>query len=106
MESVTVRPTPPRGGSAWKRARVGTQMDVTIGPWSALAKGQGPPGIDVMAFANRGLPMQDPDCVRCSECVQSCPTGVLRFGEADRAGRLIRLDSLIASPLHAREGRR
>ncbi|MDP4625422.1 MAG: NAD(P)-binding domain-containing protein [Akkermansiaceae bacterium] len=37
-------------------------------------------GIDVMAFANKGKPMEDPECVRCSACVQSCPTGVLNFG--------------------------
>jgi NosR/NirI family transcriptional regulator, nitrous oxide reductase regulator len=37
-------------------------------------------GIDVMAFANKGKPMADPECVRCSACVQSCPTGVLQFG--------------------------
>ncbi len=37
-------------------------------------------GIDVMAFANKGKPMEDPECVRCSACVQSCPTGVLSFG--------------------------
>src|ERR1700693_5122823 len=34
-------------------------------------------GIDIMNFANKGMPMQDPECVRCSACVQSCPTGVL-----------------------------
>ena len=62
-------------------------------------------GIDVMAFANRGLPMQDPECVRCSACVQSCPTGVLQFGEVGRGGQLIRLDSLISSPVIAREGK-
>lgn len=60
-------------------------------------------GIDVMAFANRGLPMQDPQCVRCSACVQGCPTGVLQFGEVTRAGQLIRLDTLMASPVRARE---
>ncbi len=37
-------------------------------------------GIDVMNFANKGKPMADPQCVRCSACVQSCPTGVLKFG--------------------------
>jgi polyferredoxin len=63
-------------------------------------------GIDVMSFANRGRPMQDPQCVRCSACVQSCPTGVLRFGEVARDGSLIRLDSLLASPVIGREGRR
>jgi thioredoxin reductase/ferredoxin len=60
-------------------------------------------GIDVMAFANRGLPMQDPECVRCSACVQSCPTGVLRFGEVGGDGQLISVDSLLASPVLARE---
>ena len=37
-------------------------------------------GIDIMSFANKGLPMEDPECVRCSACVQSCPTGTLQFG--------------------------
>ena len=63
-------------------------------------------GIDVMAFANRGLPMQDPECVRCSACVQSCPTGVLQFGQVRSDGQLISVDSLMASPVIAREGRR
>jgi ferredoxin len=61
-------------------------------------------GIDVMSFANRGLPMQDPECVRCSACVQGCPTGVLAFGQVDRAGRTLRLDLLPASPVSMREG--
>jgi thioredoxin reductase/ferredoxin len=60
-------------------------------------------GIDVMNFANKGLPMRDPECVRCSACVHSCPTGVLRFGQADRTGRTVRLDSLPASPVRLRE---
>jgi ferredoxin len=60
-------------------------------------------GIDVMSFANRGLPMADPECVRCSACVEVCPTGVLQFGEVGRAGNLIRLDSLAASPVVMRE---
>lgn len=42
-------------------------------------------GIDVMAFANKGKPMEDPECVRCSACVQSCPTGVLNFGRLGKA---------------------
>jgi NosR/NirI family transcriptional regulator, nitrous oxide reductase regulator len=41
-------------------------------------------GIDVMAFANKGKPMEDPECVRCSACVQGCPTGVLSFGRLGR----------------------
>lgn len=61
-------------------------------------------GIDVMSFANKGLPMQDPECVRCSACVQVCPTGVLQFGQVQRDGSLISVDSLMASPVRAREG--
>jgi ferredoxin len=38
-----------------------------------------------MSFANKGEPMADPQCVRCSACVQMCPTGVLTFGQVDRA---------------------
>ena len=37
-------------------------------------------GIDVMNFDNKGLPMADPQCVRCSACIQICPTDVLSFG--------------------------
>ena len=60
-------------------------------------------GIDVMSFANRGLPMADPECVRCSACVETCPTGVLSFGRVGRAGEIIALDSLAASPVRMRE---
>jgi len=60
-------------------------------------------GIDVMNFANKGLPMTDPECVRCSACVQDCPTGVLRFGQVRRDGSLISVDSLVASPVQMRE---
>jgi ferredoxin len=57
-------------------------------------------GIDVMNFANKGLPMADPQCVRCSACVQSCPTGVLSFGQIDRqTGATLKLDRLQASPV-------
>jgi polyferredoxin len=57
-------------------------------------------GIDIMNFANKGLPMADPECVRCSACVQSCPTGVLEFGQIDRkTGEVIRKDRLGASPV-------
>lgn len=62
-------------------------------------------GIDVMAFANKGLPMQDPECVRCSACVAACPTGTLSFGRLDGQGRPI-LDRLAASPVQMREGAR
>jgi NosR/NirI family nitrous oxide reductase transcriptional regulator len=61
-------------------------------------------GIDVMNFANKGLPMNDPECVRCSACVQSCPTGVLRFGQVDRKGNVISSERLAASPVRMREG--
>lgn len=63
-------------------------------------------GIDVMSFANRGLPMADPECVRCSACVHACPTGVLSFGRVDRAGSFIALDRLSASPVREVEGTR
>jgi thioredoxin reductase/ferredoxin len=43
-------------------------------------------GIDVMSFANKGLPMEDPQCVRCSACVVNCPTQVLHFGRLDSQG--------------------
>jgi polyferredoxin len=57
-------------------------------------------GIDIMSFANKGLPMADPECVRCSACVQSCPTGVLTFGQVDdKDGRVIHVDRLAASPI-------
>ena len=53
-------------------------------------------GIDVMSFANKGEPMADPQCVRCSACVQSCPTNVLSFGRFDGTGRVM-LDRLMAA---------
>jgi NosR/NirI family nitrous oxide reductase transcriptional regulator len=61
-------------------------------------------GIDVMSFANKGIPMEDPQCVRCSACVASCPTGVLTFGRVDRKGTLISIDTLLASPVQRAEG--
>jgi NosR/NirI family nitrous oxide reductase transcriptional regulator len=63
-------------------------------------------GIDIMNFANKGLPMADPQCVRCSACVQQCPTGVLTFGQVDRAGRVVATDRLAASPVQMRENSR
>ncbi len=38
-------------------------------------------GIDVMNFANEGIPMNDVECVRCSACIVECPTDVLNFGK-------------------------
>jgi ferredoxin len=55
-----------------------------------------------MNFANKGLPMEDPECVRCSACVQSCPTGVLSFGRYNGAGLPV-LDRLPASPVRMKE---
>jgi ferredoxin len=50
--------------------------------------------------------MRDPECVRCSACVQQCPTGVLSFGRfGARDKKKIVLDSLPASPVLMREGR-
>jgi len=37
-------------------------------------------GIDVMNYANKGIPMNDVECVRCSACIVNCPTEVLSFG--------------------------
>jgi len=62
-------------------------------------------GIDVQAFAQRGLPMQDPQCVRCSACVSSCPTGTLSFGSVDARAGIVSVDRLIASAARAREAR-
>lgn len=56
-------------------------------------------GIDVMSFANKGIPMKDPQCVRCSACVFSCPTGVLSFGQVDRDGNTIKTNRMGASPV-------
>jgi NosR/NirI family nitrous oxide reductase transcriptional regulator len=61
-------------------------------------------GIDIMNFANKGLPMQDPQCVRCSACVQECPTGTLAFGRFKADGS-VALDRLAASPVRMREAK-
>ncbi len=37
-------------------------------------------GIDVMNFANKGRPMDDYECVRCSACIVECPVECLSFG--------------------------
>ena len=48
--------------------------------------------------------MEDPECVRCSACVQSCPTGVLSFGQINKkTGEIFSLDSLPASPVQMTE---
>ncbi len=60
-------------------------------------------GIDIMNFANKGLPMADPQCVRCSACVAACPTGVLTFGRIDGAGNVAATDRLAASLVQIRE---
>jgi NosR/NirI family nitrous oxide reductase transcriptional regulator len=44
--------------------------------------------------------MADPECVRCSARVQSCPTGVLTSGLVDnKSGRVIVAERLAASPV-------
>ena len=48
--------------------------------------------------------MEDPECVRCSACVQMCPTGVLTFGRYDSRGNIV-YDRLAASPVQMRESR-
>ncbi len=61
-------------------------------------------GIDVMGFANKGKPMADPECVRCSSCVYSCPTGVLTFGELDpKTGQAAGPPLFEASPVQMAE---
>jgi len=61
-------------------------------------------GIDIMNFANKGKPMEDPECVRCSACVQQCPTGVLSFGRyTDSAKSDFLLDRIYASPVQMKE---
>ncbi len=42
-------------------------------------------GIDVMNFANKGIPMNDVECVRCSACIANCPTQVLSFGSLPKS---------------------
>ncbi len=61
-------------------------------------------GIDVMAFASKGQPMTDPQCVRCSACVQTCPTGTLSFAEINRkTSAVIKKGTLAASPVQMAE---
>ena len=61
-------------------------------------------GIDVMAFAQTGKPMTDPQCVRCSACVQVCPTGTLSFAEIDRqTSKVVKTGKLAASRVQMAE---
>ena len=55
-----------------------------------------------MNVANKGLPMEDPECVRCSACVQSCPTGTLTFGRVGADGAPV-YDRAAASPVQIAE---
>jgi ferredoxin len=40
-----------------------------------------------MNYANKGIPMNDVECVRCSACIINCPLQVLTFGNVDRTDR-------------------
>jgi Fe-S-cluster-containing hydrogenase component 2 len=55
-----------------------------------------------MSFANKVLPMEDTQCVRCSACVQGSPIGTLSFGRLG-SDRLPILDSLAASSIQLAE---
>ena len=49
-----------------------------------------------MSFARQGIPMEDPQCVRCGACVHDCPTDVLRFGRVGKDGVSIEFDQVAA----------
>lgn len=38
-----------------------------------------PLGIPVRQFARQGLPVDDPYCITCSQCITVCPRGTLRW---------------------------
>jgi len=59
-------------------------------------------GVDVMNFANKDLPLVDPECVRCSACVAQCPTGALTLGFRRPSGEVV-LDKMEASLVQTRE---
>jgi thioredoxin reductase/ferredoxin len=61
-------------------------------------------GVDVMNFANKDLPIVDPECVRCSACVAQCPTGALTLGFRRPSGEVV-LDKMEASLVQTREAR-
>jgi NosR/NirI family nitrous oxide reductase transcriptional regulator len=50
------------------------------------------------------MPMEDPECVRCSACVQSCPSGTLSFGRVGKDGKPI-FDRVMASPVQIAESK-
>jgi len=56
-------------------------------------------GIDVMNYANKGIPMNDVECVRCSACVVNCPTQVLSFGSLPKSDSNNELYKNIKLPL-------
>ena len=61
-------------------------------------------GVDVMSFANKDLPVVDPQCVRCSACVSECPTGALTLGFRRPSGEVV-FDRLESSPVRMYEAR-
>jgi len=38
-----------------------------------------PVGIPVRDYARQGLPVSDPACITCGNCIQVCPRGTLRW---------------------------
>jgi polyferredoxin len=54
-------------------------------------------GVDVMNFANKDQPVRDPQCVRCSACVEACPTAALGLGHVRKSGEVV-FDRLRAIP--------
>ncbi len=41
-----------------------------------------PVGIPVRDYARQGLPVSDPACITCGNCIQVCPRGTLRWETA------------------------
>jgi ferredoxin len=60
-------------------------------------------GIDVMSYANKGIPMNDVECVRCSACVVNCPTEVLSFGSLPKSDTDNELYKKIKLPIIEKE---
>ena len=52
-----------------------------------------------MNYANKGIPMNDVECVRCSACVVNCPTEVLSFGSLPKTDKNNDLYKNIEFPL-------